>query len=217
MMKSLWPHGDQHIPGLIEGIVAAAPAVFSKYGLTTGLLVAHAMAQFSEECGQGLEMTENMNYSATGLLTTFPTHFTPEMAARCAHNPQMIAQIAYGGRMGNAAPPSTEGWDFRGAGLSQLTGRNNYAALNAFLARQNAGIDIVHRPALIVDPASTLECGVADFILCGCLPFAKKDDVAGVTHKLNGGQNGIAERQRQLVFWKTALGVPRTAGAAIAA
>jgi putative chitinase len=205
MMQSRWPQGNQHIPGLLEGIVASAPVVFAKYGLATPLVVAHAMAQFSEECGQGLEMLENMNYSAQGLLATFPRHFTATLAAQAAHNPQMIAEIAYGGRMGNAPPPSTDGWIYRGAGLSQLTGRDNYTALQAFLDKNDAGFDILVNPALIVDPAHALECGVADWVLCGCLPFAEADDILRETEKLNGGTNGLAARQQQLVLWKQEL------------
>ena len=67
IMQRRWPNGDQHIPGLLEGIVAAAPTVFPKYGLLSPLVVAHAMAQFSEECGQGLEMIENLSDPATEL------------------------------------------------------------------------------------------------------------------------------------------------------
>ena len=66
LLKRLWPHGDAHVPGLVEGIVAAAPAVFAKYALATPLAVAHAIAQFSHECGAGEEMVENLNYSAEG-------------------------------------------------------------------------------------------------------------------------------------------------------
>ncbi|MGD0421528.1 MAG: hypothetical protein ABSA68_18425 [Xanthobacteraceae bacterium] len=43
-LTSLWVNGDQHVPGLLEGIIAAAPTVFRKYGLTSSLVVAHAMA-----------------------------------------------------------------------------------------------------------------------------------------------------------------------------
>jgi putative chitinase len=207
IMQRRWPHGDQHIPGLLEGIVAAAPAVFAKYGLLSPLLVAHAMAQFSEECGQGLEMIENMNYSAERLLQVFPTHFTPAMAQRSAHNPEVIGEIAYGGRMGNAPPPSTDGFVFRGAGLSQVTGRKGVAKLQDFLNKQGAGFDILENPQLIIDPAHALECGVADWIVCGCLPFAEKDDIAGETRALNGGLNGLAERRRQLALWKPELSV----------
>jgi putative chitinase len=205
MMQRRWPNGDQHIPGLLEGLVATAPAIFAKYGLTSPLVVAHAMAQFSEECGQGLEMLENMNYSIQGLLDTFPSHFTPAMAERWAHNPQVIAEIAYGGRMGNAPPPSDDGYIFRGAGLAQVTGRNGVVNLQAFLKNHGADFDIVENPALIIDPAHALECGVAEWIVCGCLPCAEKDDIVDETKALNGGQIGLAERQRQLTLWKSEL------------
>ncbi|MGB6691324.1 MAG: hypothetical protein WBE76_26115 [Terracidiphilus sp.] len=202
MLQSLWPNGDQHIPGLVEAIAASAPGVFPKYSLSSDLVIAHAMAQFSEECGAGLFMVENLNYSAAGLLATWPSHFTGTLANQCARNPQMIADIAYGGRMGNAPPPSTDGWDFRGRGLSQVTGRDGYTTL-----AQTVQFDIVNNPDLVATPANALECGVADFVQCGCLPFAQNDDVNGVTQKLNGGLLGLSERTAWLARWKTALGV----------
>lgn len=202
MFARRWPHGDQHVPGLIEGIVKSAAAVFIKYGIGSALVTAHAMAQFSHECGAGLEMVENLNYSAMGLRNTWPTHFSPWMADRYAHSPRMIADIAYGGRMGNASPPSNDGWNFRGRGLSQVTGREGYAKL-----AEKTGLDLVSDPDLISDPDHTLECGVADFILCGCLPHAIADDVVGVTRALNGGLIGLAERRQWLVAWKRELGV----------
>jgi len=205
IMHRRWPHGDQHIPGLIEGIVASAPVVFSKYGVTSPLLIAHFMAQASEECGQGLEMIENMDYSATRLLEVFPSHFTPTMAVRAAHNPRVIADIAYGGRMGNAPPPSDDGFRFRGAGLTQVTGRDGVVKLQAFLTQHGVDFDILQAPELIIDPTHTLECGVADWRVCGCLPHAERDDLMGETRALNGGLNGIEERRRQLMLWKHEL------------
>jgi len=207
IMHRRWPAGNQHVPGLIEGIVATHSEVFAKYGLDSALVVAHAMAQFSEECGQGLEMVENMNYTAAGLRKTFPTHFTPAMAQRAAHNPRLIADIAYGGRMRNAPPPSDDGWNYRGRGLSQVTGREGYEKLQKFLTEKGVEIDIMEEPDLISDPAHALECGVADWCLCGCLPHAAKDDLIGETRALNGGLNGLAERRRQLDLWKREFGL----------
>ncbi len=207
MMKVRWPKGDQHVPGLLEGIISTAPKIFKTYGLTTPLLIAHAMGQFSEECGQGLEMQENLNYSAETLLKVFPSHFTPAMAERWAHNPEVIGEIAYGGRLGNAPPPSTDGYVFRGTGLSQVTGRSNVAKLQDLLSKNGASFDIVQTPAAIIDPVHALECGVADWVMCGCLPFAKTDNTQGETKALNGGLNGLAERCRQVALWKTLLGV----------
>lgn len=209
ILKRRWPNGDQHIPGLIEGIVASAQAVFEKYEITKcknpSLVIAHMMAQFSGECGEGLEMIENMNYSAQRLLEVFPHHFTPAMAQRWAHHPQVIGEIAYGGRMGNAPPPSTEGYDRRGGGLSQVTGHDGFAKLNDFLKLHGATFDVMENPELIIDPAHTLECGVADWLICGCLSHAEADDIVGETRALNGGYNGLAERRRQLALWKKEL------------
>lgn len=204
MLQRRWPHGNQHVAGLMEGIVASAPAVFEKYGIAKcpnpALVIAHMMAQFSEECGQGLEMVESGYYSAARLLEVFPSHFTPAMARRAAENPRMVFDIAYGGRMGNKPPPSDDGYNFCGKGLSQVTGRDGYEKLAA-----KTGLDLVGDPDLIVSPDHTLECGVADYILCGCLPHGEADDIGAETRALNGGYNGLAERRRQLALWKREL------------
>jgi putative chitinase len=90
---------------------------------------------------------------------------------------------------------------FIGRGLSQVTGRGNYEALGA-----KVGLDLADHPDLVNDPANALECGVADFVICGCLPFAEADDVSGVTRRLNGGLTGLEERIGWLARWKAALG-----------
>jgi putative chitinase len=205
LMHRLWPHGDSKIPGLIEGIVATAPAVFAKYGLTSPLLVAHAMAQFSHECGAGIEVVENLNYSAQGLQRTWPSRFNAAKAMREAHHPQMIADDVYNGRMGDRTG-SDDGWNYRGRGASQTTGEEGYAKLAA-----RTGFDLLNHPDLVNDPAHFLECGVADFIICGCLPYAAADDVRGVTHHLNGGYIGLSERMAWLDRWKRALAAPAEA------
>lgn len=205
----LWPHADSHISGLIEGMIAASPTVFSKYGLETDLTIAHAMAQFSEETGCGAEMQENMNYSAARLLQVFPTHFSHDQAIAMQHNPRAIADQAYGHRMGNH-PGTDDGWNFRGQGLSQVTGRDGYAAL-----AKKTGLDLLDHPELIVAPATALECGIGDFVLCGCLPYAEKDSLIGVSSMLNVGHfvsdpnkiNGYSMRKSWLSLWKHAMDV----------
>ena len=106
IMREMWPHGDTKIPGLVDGIAAAAAGVFLKYGLTSDLLVAHAMAQFSHECGAGHEVVECLDYSAAGLMNTWPKRFDAAKAAQFAHDQQRIANEAYNGRM---AQPRVEG------------------------------------------------------------------------------------------------------------
>lgn len=208
-LKKLWPHGDSKVPGLIAGIIAAAPTVFPKYGLISKLAVAHAMAEFSEESGAGTEMQENMNYSAPRLLQVFPSHFTHAQAIAMQHQPRLIADQAYGHRMGNR-PGTDDGFDMRGQGLSQVTGFANYQAL-----AKKTGLDLINHPELIIAPATALECGVADFVMCGCLPYAERDDLVGVAAMLNCGHyvsdpakiNGFGLRHQWLALWKHAMGV----------
>jgi putative chitinase len=200
-LYNLWPNGDQKIPGLRDGIAASAQAVFAKYGTNSPLLVAHVMAQISHECGAGHDVVENLNYSAGRLMQVWPSRF-PSMASAqpYAGNPRALANKVYNGRMGNASG-SDDGWNFRGRGAAQTTGREGYARL-----AKATGLDLVNHPDLVNDPGRFLECGVADFVLCGCLPFAKADDVLNVTRRLNGGTVGLPQRQAWLARWKAALG-----------
>lgn len=200
-LYNLWPNGDQKVPGLRDGIAASAPAVFAKYGIDTPLLVAHVMAQISHECGAGHDVVENLNYSAQRMTEVWPRRFpNVESAQPYAHNPQALANKSYNGRMGNAAG-SNDGWNFRGRGGSQTTGREGYERV-----KKQTGLDVVNNPDILIDPAHFLECAVSDFVNCGCLPFARTDNVEAVTKALNGGYIGLAERKAWLSQWKAALG-----------
>lgn len=200
ILYNLWPSGDKLISGLRDGIAASAPAVFAKYRFDSALVVAHFMAQVSLECGAGTEVVENLNYSAPRMCQVWPSRFpTVNSAIPYAHNPRLLGNKVYNGRMGNE-PNSNDGYNFRGRGATQTTGRDGYASLGKEL-----GLDIVGNPDLVNDPARFLECGAADFVLCGCLPFARLDDAVQVTRRLNGGLTGLADREAWLARWKPAL------------
>lgn len=202
ILYNLWPNGDERVQGLRDGIAASAPEVFDRFGINTSLLVAHVMAQISHECGAGHEVIENLNYSASRMMQVWPSRFpTVASAEPYAHVPQKLANKVYNGRMGNKLG-SNDGWSFRGRGASQTTGRDGYERL-----AKATGLDVVNHPDLVIDPKDFLLCGVADFINCGCLPYAKKDDIFNVTKRLNGGTVGLAERKVWLARWKKALSV----------
>lgn len=198
-MIKLWPNADQYIKGLRQGIIDSAPATFAKYGLTDKTALAQFMAQISHECGAGHDVVENLNYSASRMTVVWPSRFkTVGVANPYSHNPQALANKVYNGRMGNAAG-SNDGWNYRGRGASQTTGKEGYDKLG-----KKMGLDLLKNPDLVNDPQYFLECGLADFIICGCMPFALKDDTLNVTKKLNGGTVGLAERKEWLVKWKAA-------------
>jgi putative chitinase len=199
-LTRLWPSGDSKVTGLRAGIIATAPDVFVRYGISTPLLVAHVMAQISHECGAGRDVVENMNYTAGRMMQVWPSRFpTMANAQPYAGNPRALANKVYNGRMGNRVG-SDDGWNFRGRGGSQTTGREGYERV-----KKATGIDVVAHPEYLIDPRYFLTCAVSDFINCGCLSFAKADDVVGVTRRLNGGTIGLAERKAWLAKWKSAL------------
>ncbi len=199
-LYNLWPSGDKLIPGLRDGMAAAAPAVFARYEFDSNLVIAQFMAQVSLECGAGTEVVENLNYSAVRMTQVWPSRFpTVASAIPYAHNPRLLANKVYNGRMGNALN-SNDGYNFRGRGATQTTGREGYAALD-----KGMSLGLIANPDLVNDPKHFLECGAADFVICGCLPWAKADNVVQVTKHLNGGYTDLAQREEWLARWKAAL------------
>ena len=197
---NLWPSGDKLIPGLRDGIVQAAPAVFEKYGLKTNAVICQFFAQVSLECGAGTEVVENLSYTALRMTQVWPSRFpTVNSAIPFAHNPRLLANKVYNGRMGNALN-SNDGWNYRGRGATQTTGKEGYALLG-----KRMGKDLVGNPDLVNDPGAFLECGAADFVICGCLPWAEANNVARVTKALNGGYTDLSQRIAWLQKWKAAL------------
>ena len=165
---------------------------------TTTLRAAHLLAQVLHETA-GLRVTvENLNYSAEGLLRTWPTRFTRELAERLARNPVAIANHAYGGRMGNDQPG--DGWKFRGRGCIQLTGRSNYTR---YSGDASEGFAIDPEPVAISPHAALAAAWYWN--QRGINRLADADDLEGVTRAVNGGLNGLQDRAKWLASVKGVL------------
>lgn len=113
--------------------------------------LAYALATAYHETGRKMvPVVENLNYSASGLLTTFPRYFTKAQAEKYARNPVAIANRAYANRLGNGDEASGEGWKFRGRGLVQITGRTNYVKYR--IARDpDAALDLATSVTILFD------------------------------------------------------------------
>ena len=119
------PHARAYI---VTAIVTAAPVVFPKYQITSRNRLLGFMSTASEESGGFTALTENLNYSAPRAYIVYHRIFpTVESAEPYAYQPEKFANKVYGGRMGNTGPD--DGWKFRGQGLDQITGRDNFAYL----------------------------------------------------------------------------------------
>lgn len=139
-----------------------------------------------ESCG-GTVREENLNYSAEGLLKIFPKYFTKDTAKKYAKKPELIANLVYSNRMGNGDEKSGDGWMYRGKGPIQITGKNNH------IAYVNACNDRGVNPSFGYDSAIWF----LTTHLCTFMQYAAIGDVVKCTELVNGGHNGLAEREDQ--------------------
>lgn len=174
-----------------------AQAVLDRHGVTNSVLrLAHFAAQILHETG-GLRLaTENLNYRAQRLPVVWPRYFGPGGtldADDYAMAPEKLANAVYAGRMGNTAPG--DGFAYRGRGLLQLTGKDNYQfATHALRGSQDGAPDLVAAPDSVLAPEWALETAAATWESKGCNHFADMNDIARVTRAINGGTIGLPER-----------------------
>ena len=159
-----------------------------KYGIVTRLRIAAFIAQVGHESGQLTRLVENLNYSAEGLMKTWPSRFDLVRATAAARKPEQIANIVYGGRMGNTAPG--DGWKYRGRGLIQVTGKTNYEACGEAL-----GVGLINQPELLELPQHAAMSAAWFWSMNGLNTQADAGDLAKITRRINGGLNGQADRQ----------------------
>ena len=159
-----------------------------KYGIVTRLRIAAFIAQIGHESGQLTRLVENLNYSAEGLMKTWPSRFDLVRATAAARKPEQIANIVYAGRMGNTEPG--DGWKYRGRGLFQVTGRANYAACGEAL-----GLDLINQPTLLEQPQYAAMSAAWFWSMKDLNTLADKGDFVKTTRRINGGLNGQADRQ----------------------
>lgn len=181
-----------------------------KYGIAeTRLRLAHFFAQILHESGCLRFDMENLNYSSEALRKVFGKYFkTKEEADAYARQPEKIANRVYANRMGNRSEVSGDGWKYRGRGLIQLTGRNNYKAFAEWVGDPR----VVDEPDL-VSTEYAVHSAVFFWDKNNLNKLADKDDVVGVTKKINGGDNGLAHRRELLNKANgllTMLGLTRT-------
>lgn len=219
LLRGMWPAGDSQVPGLIEAIADAAPAIFAHYHLDSDLVVAHAMAQFTAECGGGRDMVENINYTPQRACEVWPSRFSSvedclQKVGSFHGDPNFkfkLINSVYGGRNGNR-PGTDDGSRYIGRGLAQVTGRGNYKRLG-----DEVELNLVDDPNLVIAAPNASKCGVAEFVLSGCLPFAEQDNLLAVSALLNVGHLvddpdsvvGFDDRKKALGLWKLALGVDK--------
>lgn len=181
-----------------QSYISHITTVLPKFGIDTPLRKAHFLAQVAHESGGLKYSAENLNYSAQGLRSVFGKYFkTNEIAAAYARQPEKIANKVYADRMGNGNEASGDGWKYRGRGLIQLTGKENYKQF-----AQDYGVDCVNNPDLLLQPEWALASAGWFWQKRNLSAFADKDDIVMITKRINGGINGLNDRQQYLDSFK---------------
>jgi len=159
----------------------------------TPIRVAHFFGQVAHETGQFKAFSENLNYSAAGLKTTFGKYFPGNLSDLYARQPEKIANHVYASRMGNGNEASGDGWKFRGRGALQTTGKTNYMALAKYLAIPS----IMAMPDLVATDyafEAALYFFESNHLWVICDKGIDDKTIEQITRKVNGGTNGLEER-----------------------
>ena len=172
-------------------------AACNLFGITTPQRQAAFLSQIGVESAGLQALRENMNYSDGALLSVFGSRITPVEASMYGRTPthaadqQMIANIVYASRFGNGDVSSGDGWAYRGGGCIGLTFRDNYRTVGRAI-----GIALEAQPDLIAQPPAAAMSAAMYWRDHGCNELADAGAIVAITRKINGGTNGLVDRQR---------------------
>lgn len=189
---------------LNPAIMGEVFAIVEKFNITNHLRLSHFLSQCAHESGNFKFLTENLNYSADGLLKIFPKYFKDKATADAyARKPEKIGSRVYANRMGNGDEASGDGFKFRGRGYIQLTGKDNYKQFGAFV-----GEDLVANPDLVATKYP-LTSAAFFFDKNKLWDICDKGDtpevVTLVTKRVNGGTHGLEDRLSKFNTFNTLL------------
>ncbi|MBY5326528.1 glycoside hydrolase family 19 protein [Rhizobium leguminosarum] len=148
----------------------------------------HFIAQISTETGGFARLDENMNYSRARLLQIFPKRVSRSDAARVAGDPIRTANWVYGARLGNRGRNTNDGWNYRGSGYLQLTGRANFIQRGKLI-----GVKIEDQPERVRDVKDGLSTTLSYWNSKSINTICDTGTIVDVRRAVNGGVIGLKE------------------------
>jgi putative chitinase len=175
-------------------------ATFDKYEINNARRQSAFLGQCAHESGNFKTLQENLNYSAEGLMKTWPSRFsTLEYASQYARNPAKIAGKVYNGRLGNTS--EEEASRYLGRGLIQLTGKENYERCGLAI-----GVNLLSDPTLLLDPRYAAMSAGWFWGKRGLNALADEQEHGQITKRINGGLIGLDDRIAKTTKALAALG-----------
>jgi predicted chitinase len=158
--------------------------------LDTQLDLCHFMGQTGAETNGWTIVRENMNFiSVESIRRTWPArakkHTTAWINMNLVRKPQALSDWAYGGRMGNKKG-GLDGYNFRGGGFLQTTGRYHVE----WYAKK---LGLPMNDLMLDDAPTTLRFACFEWKNAQCGYYAKKNDLLAVSKIINtgGAHNGV--------------------------
>jgi len=183
-------------------------------GITGERELSNFMGQMQYESKNFSSLEESFAYSGERLYQLFQGRNGMDSLAKANDiakgSPKDIANAIYGGAWGVRRLLNTElddGWNFRGRGFIQLTGRGQYAAIG-----QELGLDLVNHPELVATKEVAAKAAV-QYWKDNVVAKGYQDNVELATHEINRGNEGLADRQAAAAAWESKLQQGYVAGA----
>jgi len=184
-------------PGVNTQIwVPALSSAFAQFGISNSKRIAAAIGQFLVEAGEDFqEVIENLRYThASRLVQVFPREFPTEAdAAPYVNNPEALGNKVYANKLGNGNEASGDGYRFRGRGLIQLTGRDEYSDFGA-----TVGMTAEQAAAYCEAPVGAAVSGCWYLASRGCIPYADSWNLAKITLLVNG--RAMTDHAKRVAF-----------------
>lgn len=189
-----------------EVISAVINKVCPLYGMSR-LILHEFLANVLHESAEFSKYEEDLYYTAARIVEVWPARFKTILeAAPYARNPQKLAVKVYGGRMGNTDP--MDGWDFRGSGPIQMTGKDNFTQFASWMDRKFkiTRSELEWGRLIRKDHEAGMHAACWIFSIAkGLNDEALNDEMKLVIKRINGGYNGLDERMAYYERCKTYL------------
>ncbi len=185
----------------IEKYLPALNKYLPEYGITTPERIAAFLGQVGVESDLFSDTTEDLYYKTEGQLSkNFSSKFECVSEIPYHKNEKKTAIYVYGDRSDLGNLGGEDGWNYRGSGLLQITGRDNFKRIG-----NNLGLDLVNNPDLVrTDPEVAVRTSLEYWKVNKLNIFADQGNIPALTKIIN--QKSL-ELSTRIVYTNNALNV----------
>jgi putative chitinase len=198
---------------VLAAFVDPLNACMPRFQIVTAPRQAAFIAQAAHESSEFTDLDESLYYTnAERVRAIFKRHadweyghaapgFDPmdvDHAWGYTNQPERFANKVYANRLGNGDEASGDGWKYRGRGLFQITGKDNYAACG-----RGIGVDLLARPELLLQPQYACLSAAWFFRTHGCNALADLHDIDAITRRVNGP--AMLGREERFAYFDKAM------------